>query len=416
MTRNVWKYLSNLWDSFADKGLFEKVWEAYEDVMQSVRSRLFEVNLAKSIDFIEPAKVLEWSVFLLNEHNLVSEGVYSIVGSGTIEIDKIQDGIDEPENIYYHGVDYTISGTELTWLSITEENPVPVDIELWAVDARVYGTQVYDNFGILVGEEAADSGEYLNMVKGLMHAYWMGPEIRHIRNGLNIILRGPFFEETGTVSFVDEINGVVKSNLPDGEIKEYSVPPGAVSVWKVGDSVGKFDLITNTVEVLDYIKDPTWWNKFGISSLDINAGVVGLTPDAEAALNHISKRFVWAIKIDADSFAGVDGLVAGAIERFLTNIEPSYTNHSTILANDFYSGDGGDYLSFSDDEDNNDLEIEVEIGLSETVSFNEVSTLMYAEYAANNLGYHDYHSEAEPAYNIDNDILLLTEELDILET
>ena len=63
-----------------------------------------------------------------------------------------------------------------------------------------------------------------------------------------------------------------------------------------------------------------------------------------------------------------------------------------------------------------DLSIGYEVGLDETISFNEVSNLIYNDYASHNIGYDEYHTEEERAYNLDNDVLSFTEELNILET
>ena len=419
MRNTAWEFLSNLWDSFLNKGLFEHIWAAYEEVLGSVRRNLFQANLAKGIELASPYQIIDWGVFKLNEDNMASEGVYEILKTGTIEINQFQDGIEYPENVYYNNIDFAIDGIELTWLNITEDHPVPVDVDLWAVNAKIYDTRIAKNFGVLVGEESQDSHAYLEAVKGLMHSYWMGPEIRHIRNGLNIILEGQYFQESSVVSFVDPVAGVVKVNLPSGEVKSYLVDINSDIVPKVGDKVNKFDLITDTVEVLDYIKDPRWWDRFGVGIIDETSGVIATTPEDEDLINSIAKRFIWAIKIDADKFDEMNSEIGGMIARFLDNVEPAYTNHVVVLSNDFYSGQNGDYFKFDDydgNEEGMDISIEYEVGLDETISFNEVSNLIYNDYASHNLGYDEYHTEEERAYNLDNDVLSFTEELNILET
>jgi len=207
-----WKYLSDFWDSFKDKGLFDTVWDSFHDVIVDLRKFLFQTNLNKGLDHATPCLTMDWASVVLSDANLLdgTMDTYKILYDGTADIPTLQDKISDPVNTYVLGVDYEITGTNLTWTSPTK--PVPLGISLWCEEINIYGHHLRDTFGDYVGEDAIDSQEYLNLITGLMNSYWFGPDIRHIRNGLNIILGGSFILEEGLVVSLSETEMNVKTS------------------------------------------------------------------------------------------------------------------------------------------------------------------------------------------------------------
>lgn len=409
--RTFWKYLSNFWDSFKDKGLFNVVWDAYYDIANDLRRYLFQTNLNKGLGYAQASVNFDWVTVILSEGNL-KEGTtdtYQVLSEGTAEILTLQDKVDNPTNMYLNGTHFTIDGTYLTWI---DSDPAPEGVILWCETIKMYGSHLQSTFGNYVGEDAVDSNEYLNLITGLMNSYWMGPEIRHIRNGLNIILGGEYITSEGMVISQDDT--VMELNTSDGVVV-YHKEATQKWAWNVGDSLGKYDLSINTVEVLDYIKDPSWWDIYGMNLFEMG-GSGSVLPGDEFELNHIAKRFIWGIQIDGGLMSGLPAGTEAAISRFMTNINPAYTSHHTIVYNSFW-GSNGDELPITDDWDEyastGGIQIDRTFEATQSVTFNEVSNLMYGDFAASNMSYDDYHSADNPAYNLDNESLVFIDELTI---
>jgi len=427
---SVWQYISNAWDSFADRPLFEAVWSGYERVVGGIRKIYFQTNLDKGIDTISPHLAVDWYLVHLNSDNeivvedtpaigetpAVTHIEYDIYNGEGISIPTLRDGVDTFENEYLDNVHYTVSDSQIRWI-VPED--YPLDVDLWCPEAKLYDKRIYNRFGVLIQEEAMDSEAYLETVRGILWAYWQGPSIVAIRNAINIILGGQYYNKAGIISVVAATE--IKVNHPDGTISTYVVTEDEESAHAVGDSVERFDLVANTVEVMDHINNPKWWDRYGLTSLNPAFGDGSFSDSEVAEANEIFKRFTWGVKIDGDLFSAANMVKSGIINRFLLQIKPDYTDHEVIIYNNFWSTDPteetGDWVHFIDGNPDDDSELPVEevIGIGDTVSFNNVSSLMYPDYAAENMSYEDYQSNSNETYDLDNDILVITEELEILE-
>ncbi len=408
---NYWKHISNFWDSFKERGLFESIWDSFQVALDNLRLYLFQVNLEKGIEEASPGSVIKWASLMLSDSNLVDGTTedFKIVEEGTASIPVLQDRIQNPLNVYKQDIDYQINDGVLKWIGSSD---IPKDVMLWAEKAYIYDKSISMTYGVLVGEDAVDSDEYLRLVKGMMHSYWMGPEIRHIRNGINIILGGPYCIEGGTVSRVD---GNFMDIVSDSGIKTYEKSSNEW-IWSEGDEVSRFDLLTNTCRVMDYIRDPSWWDLYGLSIYQSESVI--LTGDRNE-LNHIAKRFIWGVEYSSNTPPEIQA----SIYKFVTEINPSFAYHYVIIQNDFWGNDG-DELDITDENiptdptDPNSPTLDYPVltrtfDASQTITFNEISNLVYSDFESSNLGYEEYHTQDYTQYDVDNESLWFDDQLTI---
>ncbi len=154
-----------------------------------------------------------------------------------------------------------------------ERPPVRLWAEYTYIDNR---PAIESNFGLLVGlrwEDVASNIDYLSAVAGLMYAYTNGPTVKNLRIGTQILLGLPFAEEDGTIEELREDllsdNGRILIRDTDNPeiVRSYTYPkvldletnPATGAPYQVGDTVTRFEPLVTGAEVIDYVKEPTWF-------------------------------------------------------------------------------------------------------------------------------------------------------------
>ena len=199
--------------------------------------------------------------------------------------------------------------------------------QLWAETSYIDNRPIIEqNFGIPAGFKLDDLAQlpsnfdYLSAVQGLWYAYWNGPTLFNLRVGTQILLGLPFAEQAGTIlsirdDFSTTTGQILMQDTADPTIvREYSYPaslspeinPDTNAPYVVGDTVAQFAPLITGVEVVDYIKDPTWFQGY----LE------------QGAFFEVEKFFRFLVRVDGAAFNLPALLYATS---FVKRIKPTYT-------------------------------------------------------------------------------------------
>lgn len=228
----------------------------------------------------------------------------------------------------------------------TSLNPAPD--RLWAeVSFFDNDPTVEDNFGILVGltkqtlENASRNINYRQAVSGLMFAFTRGSAIDKVRLGAQILLGLPFAEHRGIIRSIEgdyrldvEGNPILGRLLVEdidatgavlGTLRIYTYPidaPSALAgletnpatglIYKIGDTVELFAVLTKGVEIIDYLTNPLDSNFSAIAQLQQFHSVRLRANDNIFNLNELE-----------------------LVSDFLRKITPHYIAYSLITASEF---------------------------------------------------------------------------------
>lgn len=206
------------------------------------------------------------------------------------------------------------------------EGEIPPD-RLWAeytyLDNR---PTIENNFGLLAEvsideiDALADDVDYLSAVRGIWYAYTNGPTMFNLRVGSQILLGLPFAEEAGTIEeirtdFSPTRGRILVRDAASSEIvRSYTFPrtldlevnPDTGVAYVLGDAVKQFAPLVEGVEIIDYVKDPTWYQGL------LHQGI----------FYEVEKFFRFLVRVDSAAF-GLESL--SFVRNFLLNIKPKYT-------------------------------------------------------------------------------------------
>lgn len=198
---------------------------------------------------------------------------------------------------------------------------------MWAettfVDNR---PNIEGNFGLVAGFSLDDFAQlpnhpdYLSAVQGLWYLYFRGPTMQNLRTGTQILLGLPYAEQTGKIvelrtDFSSTTGRILVQDADNTEIvRSYTFPvvlpvetnPATGKSYVVGDTVQQFAPMVRGVEVVDYIKDPKWYQGY------LNQGV----------FYEIEKFFKFLVRIDSKAFS-LDTLLF--VQSFIYKIKPAAT-------------------------------------------------------------------------------------------
>jgi hypothetical protein len=162
--------------------------------------------------------------------------------------------------------------------------------------------------------------DYLSSVQGLWYAYFNGPTVFNLRAGTQILLGLPFAEERGTIielrdDFSTTNGRILVRDIARPEIVRSYMYPASLSLevnpttslpYVVGDTVEQFAPLVTGVEVLDYIKNPTWFQGY----LE------------QGAMLEVEKFFKFLVRVDSAAF-NLNALLFA--QSFVLRIKPTYT-------------------------------------------------------------------------------------------
>lgn len=162
--------------------------------------------------------------------------------------------------------------------------------------------------------------DYLSVVQGLWYLYFTGPSLRNIRAGTQILLGLPFAEVTGVIAeirndFSSSTGRILVTDATEAAIvRSYTFPavlpleinPETGKIYVVGDTVKQFAPLVTGVEVIDYVKNPKWFEGF------VHQGT----------FFEIEKFFKFLVRVDSAAFS-LNTLVF--VKSFINRIKPTYT-------------------------------------------------------------------------------------------
>lgn len=184
---------------------------------------------------------------------------------------------------------------------------------------------VESNFGIPAGftldqlAELDSDLDYLSAVRGLWYSLINGPTMFNLRVGAQILLGLPYAEEPGTIEEIrtdfspSQGRILLRDSANTAVIRSYSYPrtlplevnPATGVTYAVGDSVTQFAPLVQGAEVVDYVKDPTWFQ--GI----LNQGV----------FFEVEKFHKFMVRVDSAAF-NLSALMF--VRSFVLRVKPSY--------------------------------------------------------------------------------------------
>lgn len=212
------------------------------------------------------------------------------------------------------------------------EGAVPPD-RLWAETTYLDNSPTIEaNFGIpaeLTVEQLSDIGtdtDYLSAVRGLWYTLINGPTLFNLRAGTQILLGLPFAEENG---FIVEIRTdfsptqgrvLVQDAANTAIVRSYSFPkalklevnPATKAVYVEGDAVVQFAPLVEGAEVIDYLKDPTWFQ--GILS--------------QGVFFEVEKFHRFLVRVDSNAF-NLSALLF--VQNFILRVKPTYTRPMFVV-------------------------------------------------------------------------------------
>lgn len=230
------------------------------------------------------------------------------------------------------------------------ESADTIPARLWAETTYFDNRPVIEqNFGIPVEFDLDDLAQlpptvdYLSAVRGLWYSYFNGPTVHNLRVGTQILLGLPFAEEAGTIQeirsdFSPNNGRILVSDQVNPEIvRSYTYPvalalevnPTTGLPYAVGDHIEQFAPLVTGVEVVDWVKDPTWY-----------AGYL-----QQGNFYEIEKYFKFLVRIDSAAFNLPALLFA---QSFLLRIKPTYT-HPLLIVRQKIGFDSSTEVSTSDE-------------------------------------------------------------------
>jgi hypothetical protein len=165
-----------------------------------------------------------------------------------------------------------------------------------------------------------DNVDYLSSVRGLWYAYFNGPTLFNLQAGTQILLGLPFAEERGLITEIredfsdiqgrilvqDVANSTITRSYTYPKVLDLETNPKTSSLYAVGDTVEQFAPLVTGVEVLDYVKDPKWFQGY------VNQGI----------FFEVEKFFKFLVRVDSVAF-NLNALLFA--QTFIRRIKPTYT-------------------------------------------------------------------------------------------
>lgn len=280
--------------------------------------------------------------------------VVRVLDNDTISIRRTDTGTPPPsdETGVVFSVTRFVTGRYLRFDSDLWTDTEWAPDRLWAETTYLDNSDVVEaNFGVAVNltkeqlsERRTAAVTYKSAVAGLMYAFINGPSVRNIRIGAQILLGLPVAVAAGRIIRIDDVYSSTPSGDPEygriliedvndegvgtGIVRTYLFPaatlstelvgveenPATGTTYAVGDLVEKFAPLSQGVEVLDYIEDPTWW--------------FGKFYQGYGAAAELEKFHKWRLRVNAQVTDPSD--VSVTVE-FAKAIKPAWTDLEVVM-------------------------------------------------------------------------------------
>jgi len=185
---------------------------------------------------------------------------------------------------------------------------------------------IEEHFGIPAEFTLDDLGsldtnlDYLSAVRGLWYAYFKGPTLSSLRIGAQILLGLPFAEQAGTIEEIrtdfsprrgrilirDTGNDAIVRSYAYPKVLDLEINPATGAPYAEGDTVTQFAPLVRGAEVVDFVKDPTWYEGL------LNQGI----------FFEVEKFFKFLVRVDSAAF-NLSTLLF--VRRFILRVKPTYT-------------------------------------------------------------------------------------------
>jgi hypothetical protein len=312
-------------------------------------SLAFEVTADLAVALADPDVGVSLAKVVRRTHLPLDESIVDIP-TLTEVIVLVDDTATLRRNVDYFLEDYRgqpslsfVTGTPDVW-----EGGVPPD-RLWAEYTYLDNNPTIEaNFGVLAGvtldeiQALPGSVDYLSAIRGIWYAYMNGPTLRNLRVGAQILLGLPFAEEAGTIEEIrtdfspSQGRLLIRDAAQTEIVRSYTFPraldlevnPDTGTSYVIGDSVTQFAPLVEGVEVVDWVKDPTWF--VGL----LNQGI----------FTEPQKLHTFLVRVDSAIF----GLPALSFTSdFIEKIKPVYTSPLFLVT----AKVGDTEISVTDDDD-----------------------------------------------------------------
>jgi len=202
---------------------------------------------------------------------------------------------------------------------------------LWFIDARIDDEVIYNYYAKLIGiDPTTSSDNFKNFVYGLYYLYVNGPNLAHLRKGLNITLGIPLAREIETVL---EIKKYLNTDqyLVITDLNSYLIPYGLTPTVSVDDVLAVGDEIAVWVEVKDYQHDGEWWINFMIPSHvlpDVPTDIVGRNRYATSGsyadylMQNYLKKHTFLVNVKTVSFKNIQSFEQ--LAKIIADVKPAY--------------------------------------------------------------------------------------------
>jgi hypothetical protein len=198
---------------------------------------------------------------------------------------------------------------------------------LWAEYTYINNNPLIEaNFGLAAGftqemlAELPTGVDYLSAVRGLWYAFYNGPTLKNLRIGIQILLGLPFAEQAGTIEeirtdFSSTQGRILIRDTDRPEIvRSYNYPkvlaieenPSTGVPYVAGDVVEQFAPLIEGAEVVDWVKDPEWFEGL------INQGI----------FYEVEKFHKFLVRVEEAAF-DLDALLFA--QNFVLTAKPTYT-------------------------------------------------------------------------------------------
>lgn len=162
--------------------------------------------------------------------------------------------------------------------------------------------------------------DYLSAVRGLWYSYLNGPTMFNLRAGAQILLGLPFAEEAGVIEEIrtdfSATQGriLVRDKANTAIVRSYHFPlpleletnPSTGLLYAAGDSVTQFAPLVQGAEVVDYVKDPGWFE-----------GIM-----RQGVFFEVEKFHKFMMRVDSAAFS-LSALMF--VRSFVLRVKPTYT-------------------------------------------------------------------------------------------